>query len=179
LRPDVLTIGKAIGGGVPVAAYGFGETVAGRLHAMVPRDSADTGGIGGTLAANALSLAATRATLEHVLTGPNFAHMTRMAEAWAAGVQGVIDQLALGWHVTRLGCRAEYWYRAQPMRNGSEAAASYRAELDEYLHLAALNRGILMTPFHNMALMCPATTLADVDRHTTVFEEIVSAIVAD
>ena len=40
-----------------------------------------------------------------------------------------------------------------------------------YIHLYALNRGILLTPFHNMALMSPATTEADVDRHTEVFAE--------
>ena len=45
-----------------------------------------------------------------------------------------------------------------------------------FMHLAAINRGILMTPFHNMALMSPATTAEDVDRHTEVFRESVELL---
>jgi len=210
-----------------------------------------TGGIGGTLAGNALSLAATRATLEHVLTDRAFERMIALGERFEAGVLGAIRRYQLPWIVKRLGCRVEYWFRrvrvllvgciimrvgvswvvfparlsdtetisinhgshhfplthpanpqplsppanAQPPpanpnpspllppththdadrptppRNGAEAAAALDADLDRYMHLAALNRGILLTPFHAMALMCPATTEADVDRHTIVFTE--------
>ncbi len=178
LQPDMLTVGKAIGGGVPVAAYGFSADIVQRLQGRIARDSSDTGGIGGTLAGNALSMNATRATLAHVLTPPAFAHMRALATRWADGVQSVIDALALPWHVSVLGGRAEYWYHPFGMRNGGQAAASYDGEIDAYLHLAALNRGILMTPFHNMALMCPATTQAHVDVHTAVFADIVRAVVA-
>ena len=76
----------------------------------------------------------------------------------------------------RLGCRAEYWFRAVPPRTGAEAAASVDPELERYMHLAALNRGILLTPFHNMALLSPGVTEADVDRHTEVFRESVAAL---
>jgi len=172
LEPDLLTVGKSIGAGIPVAAYGFSADVADRLEALLPADErADVGGIGGTVAANVLSLAATRATLAEVLTDAAFERMIALGERFEAGVAGVIERHGLPWHVTRLGCRVEYLFRPEPPRTGSEAAAGGDALLDRLIHLYALNRGILLTPFHNMALMSPATSDADVDRHTDVFEE--------
>jgi glutamate-1-semialdehyde 2,1-aminomutase len=176
LEPDVLTVGKSIGGGIACAAYGFTEEVARRIDAAITRDESDVGGIGGTLAANVLSLAAMRATLEHVLTDDAFAHMTALGERFEAGVQASIDRHSLPWHVTRLGCRVEYLFRPDRPRTGSDAAAGGDHLLDRLIHLWALNRGILLTPFHNMALMSPATTEADVDRHTEVFAEATAAI---
>jgi glutamate-1-semialdehyde 2,1-aminomutase len=176
LDPDIVTLGKPIGGGIPAAAYGCSAEVAERINRVTPRQQADTGGIGGTLAGNALSVVAMRATLEFVLTEAAFRTTIPLAERWAAGVASVIYALALPWHVSQLGCRAEYWYRQEPLRNGGEAAAAYDVELDQYLHLAALNRGILMTPFHNMALIAPDTTTADIDQHTAAFRQAVSAL---
>jgi glutamate-1-semialdehyde 2,1-aminomutase len=179
LEPDLLTIGKPIAGGVPAAAYGFSREVAERLEELMPRDErADTGGIGGTVAANVLSLAATRATLAEVLTEEAFEHMIALGERFEAGVAEVIERHDLPWHVTRLGCRVEYLFRRDRPRNGSEGAAGGDAELDRLIHLYALNRGILLTPFHNMALMSPATTEADVDLHTKVFEEAAGELAA-
>ena len=177
LQPDMLTIGKAIGGGVPCAAYGFTQDVADRIHADWDYHSADVGGIGGTLAGSALQLAAMRATLDHVLNEGAFVRTVTLAERFAAGVQATIDELELPWIVARLGCRTEYWPCPVAPRNGAEAAAAEDPELDRFLHLFALNRGILMTPFHNMALIAPATTEADVDRHTQVFREAAEALV--
>ncbi|MDP9491972.1 MAG: aspartate aminotransferase family protein [Actinomycetota bacterium] len=172
LEPDLLTIGKPIAGGIPAAAYGFSEDVATRLEALLPRDErADIGGIGGTAAANVLSLAAMRATLDKVLTESAFVRMIALGERFEAGVADVIERHGLPWHVTRLGCRVEYLFRPERPRNGSEAAEAGNAELDRFVHLYMLNRGILMTPFHNMALMSPATTEADVDAHTAVFDD--------
>jgi glutamate-1-semialdehyde 2,1-aminomutase len=179
LEPDVLTVGKSIGGGIACAAYGFTEEVAARVDAAITRDESDVGGIGGTLAANVLSLAAMRATLEHVLTDEAFAHMTKLGARFEAGVQAAIDRHGLPWHVTRLGCRVEYLFRPDRPRTGSDAAAGGDHSLDRLIHLWALNRGILLTPFHNMALMSPATTEADVDRHTDVFAEATAAIAAE
>jgi glutamate-1-semialdehyde aminotransferase len=177
LDPDFLTIGKAIASGVPAAAYGMTDEVAERIVAGTSWTEADVGGIGGTLAANALSLAATRATLRDVLTDEAFERMITLAERFTEGVQRTIDDHALPWHVTRLGCRTEYLFRSQRPRTGAEAAASGDGELDAFLHLFMLNRGILLTPFHNMALMSPATTEADVERHTWVFAEAANALV--
>jgi glutamate-1-semialdehyde 2,1-aminomutase len=172
LEPDMLTVGKAIAAGIPAAAYGFSEDVAERLEAMLPRDErADVGGIGGTVAANVLSLAAMRATLSEVLTEAAFEHMIELGKRFEAGVADAIERHDLPWHVTRLGCRVEYLFRPDRPRTGSEAAAGGDAELDRLIHLFALNRGILLTPFHNMALMSPATTEADVDLHSAVFDE--------
>ena len=172
LEPDMLTVGKAIAAGIPAAAYGFSEDVAERLEEMLPRDErADVGGIGGTVAANVLSLAAMRATLGEVLTEAAFEHMIELGKRFEAGVADAIERHGLPWHVTRLGCRVEYLFRPDRPRTGSEAAAGGDAELDRLIHLFALNRGILLTPFHNMALMSPATTEADVDLHSAVFDE--------
>ena len=170
LEPDLLTVGKAIAGGIPAAAYGFSAGVADRVEAAVEEEVSDVGGVGGTLAANVLSLAAMRATLGEVLTDEAFARMIALGERFEAGVAGAIERHGLPWHVTRLGCRVEYLFRPERPRTGAEAAAGGDAELDRLAHLWALNRGILLTPFHNMALMCPATTEADVVRHTEVFE---------
>ena len=177
LEPDVLTIGKAIASGVPIGAYGVTDDVAERAAAALEDDATDVSGIGGTLAGNALSLAAARATLEHVLTAEAFARMIALAERLTEGVEAAIERHGLPWHVTRLGCRAEYLFAPERPRDGVQAAAAGDAELDRLVHLYLLNRGVLMTPFHNMALMCPATTEADVDRHTDVFGEAVAELV--
>jgi glutamate-1-semialdehyde 2,1-aminomutase len=160
---------------VPGAVYGFSEAVAERVKARSRLETADTGGIGGTLAANALATAAMRATLEHVLTEASYRRTIPLAERFARGVEGVIAEDSVPWIDKRLGCRVEYWFRPAPPRNGCEAAAAVDPELERYMHLAALNRGILLTPFHNMALLAPAVTEADVDRHTEVFRESVRA----
>jgi glutamate-1-semialdehyde 2,1-aminomutase len=170
LHPDFLVIGKSIGGGVPCGTFGFTQDVADRIARSVELEDIDVGGIGGTLAGNGLSMAAMKATLEQVMTQAAFDHMIPLADAWADGVQAGIDTVGAPWHVTRLGARAEYAFSPEPSRNGQEAHDVDDFELQQYLHLYALNRGILLTPFHNMALMSPATTRADVDAHTTMFD---------
>jgi glutamate-1-semialdehyde aminotransferase len=139
-------------------------------------EDCDTGGIGGTLAGNALSLAAMRACLTKVLTKETFARMIPLAERWTEGVQKTIKEFALPWHVTRLGCRAEYLFSDKPPKNGSEAVAGRDSELERFLHLYCMNRGILLTPFHNMALMAPQTAPEDVDQHSKVFREAVKEL---
>jgi glutamate-1-semialdehyde 2,1-aminomutase len=178
LEPDFVTIGKPLASGIPAAVYGFTGEVAARWRAATSRELADTGGIGGTLAGNALAMAAMRATLGEVLTEAAYARMIPLAERFAAGVEEVIAELGLPWIVKRLGARAEYWFSATAPRNGGEAAASVDAELDRYMHLSALNRGVLMTPFHNMALMCPDTTAAAVDLHTAVFRASLAPVLS-
>jgi glutamate-1-semialdehyde aminotransferase len=177
LDPDMLVIGKTIGGGIPVGSYGMTEVVADRVRRSMP-PRADVGGVGGTLAGYALGAAAIRATLGEVLTDEAFGRMIPLAERWEAGVNDVIGRRGVPWHVTRLGARAEYHFRPTPPRDGAEQMADDDPELARYLHLAVMNRGVLMTPFHNMALMCPATTDTDVDRHTAAFDEAVTALVA-
>jgi glutamate-1-semialdehyde 2,1-aminomutase len=164
-----VTIGKSIGGGIPCGAYGLSAALAERILADETADIVDTGGVGGTLAGNALSVAAMRATLEHVLTDEAFAVMIELAGRYTAGVRAVIGSRALPWNIVQLGARAEYRFCPSPPRNGGESNTAADPALDEYLHLYLANRGILITPFHNMALMCPATTEADVDAHTALY----------
>jgi len=172
LDPDLLTIGKPLAAGVPAAAYGMSDDVAARVLEHNERlEVSDVGGIGGTLSANALSLAAMRATLAEVLTDEAFERMIELGARFEDGVREQISAHGLPWHVTRLGCRVEYAFSPEPPRSGSEAAAAVDRDLDRFLHLHALNRGVLMTPFHNMALIAPATTAEDVDRHGEVFAE--------
>lgn len=172
LEPDFLTIGKAIGGGIPTGTFGMTKEVSDAISSRVLLEQVDTGGIGGTLAGNALSLAAMRATLSEVLTVEAFAKMNALATRWADGVDAAIKEFRLPWHCNRLGARAEYVFQPIAPRTGREAAEAGDFELEQYIHLRLLNDGFLLTPFHNMALMSPATTQADVDAHTEAFRKL-------
>lgn len=176
LHPDMFVIGKTIGSGIPVAAYGMTAEIAERIESLQRDDGIDVSGVGGTLAGNAVSLAAVRATLQHALREEDFRHSTALAESWTRGVQEAFTAHGLPWSAQRLGCRAEYWF-CEPPHNGAQAAAAIDHELDAFMHLWALNRGILLTPFHNMALFTPFHTTTDVDLHTEVFYAALSAIV--
>jgi glutamate-1-semialdehyde 2,1-aminomutase len=178
LDPDLFVLGKPMASGLPAATYGFTEEVGGRVLERTKVEDCDTSGIGGTLAGNALSLAVMRATLEHVLTPAAFARMIPLSERFTHGVEDAIRDFKVHWHVTRLGCRAEYLFTDTPPRNGAQAAASMDFELARFMHLYALNRNILLTPFHNMALMSPATTQADVDQHTHAFRDALKELAA-
>jgi glutamate-1-semialdehyde 2,1-aminomutase len=172
LDPDFFVIGKTIGGGMPAAAYGCTTEIAMRINELLADKSVDTSGVGGTLTGNALALAAVRATLSTTLRDDDFAHMIPLATKWADGVQSTIDTFGLPWNVQQLGGRAEYWF-CPPPRDGAAAAAAVDHELDAFMHLWAVNRGILLTPFHNMALMSPHHTVDDVKMHSEVFYDAV------
>jgi glutamate-1-semialdehyde 2,1-aminomutase len=177
LEPDMLTIGKAIGSGVPSGALGLSFRVAKAMARQEGADYEDTGGVGGTLAGNALSAAAMRATLTSVLTEAAYARMIPLATRFAGALRELFARYELPWEVTQLGARAEYWFVPEPPRNGTEAHAATDGELERFLHLYTLNRGVLITPFHNMALMSPHTTESDVDRHTEVFVDALEELV--
>ncbi|HYP47308.1 MAG TPA: transaminase [Thermoleophilaceae bacterium] len=177
LDPDLVTIGKAIAGGVPIGAYGVSAEVGRRIDELQDADLVDVGGVGGTLAGNPLSLAAARATLGEVLTAEAFEGMTELADRFVAGVRGALAERGVPWSIVQLGARAELSFAPDPPRSGSASAALHDPELEDLLHLFLLNRGVLITPFHNMALMCPATTAGQVDRHTEAFGELLDALV--
>ncbi|MGZ8476127.1 MAG: aspartate aminotransferase family protein [Candidatus Limnocylindria bacterium] len=178
LEPDLLVIGKPIAGGLPAGAYGFTAAVAEQVAATVTLEHADVGGIGGTLAGNALSLATMRATLGSVLTQEAYAHTIPLAQRWTDGVSAAIVEFGLPWQVTRLGCRAEYLFGPREPHNGSEAAAMDDFAMQRFTHLYALNRGVLLTPFHNMALVAPQATEADIDRHSALFRAMAAELTA-
>jgi glutamate-1-semialdehyde 2,1-aminomutase len=177
LDPDAVVVGKTIGGGVPAAAYGLSTEVADRLRGPLFADDVDVSGVGGTLTGNALAIAAVKATLSTALTDDDFARTIPLAVRWTDGVQAAIDAHELPWTVQRLGCRAEYWFCPAP-HDGAQAAAAVDPQLDGFMHLWALNRGILLTPFHNMALLSPHHDADDVDLHTEVFAAAVEQLVA-
>ena len=177
LKPDFLTIGKAIGGGIPTGTFGMTHEIAAQIAKRVELDVIDTGGIGGTLAGNALSLASMRATLSEVLTPSAFEAMIALGTRWSDGVDAAIAKFNLPWHCNRLGARGEYVFRSSAPRTGREAAEAGDFELEQYIHLRLLNDGFLLTPFHNMALMSPATTQADVDAHTAAFAAMCADLV--
>ncbi len=176
LEPDVLVIGKAIGGGIPSGAYGLSAEIAERVLAMDGLDLIDMGGVGGTLAGSPLSVAAMRACLEQVLTESAFDTMIETAGYFAAGVEALFVEYGLPWSINQLGARAEYRFARPYPVNGTAAAAAADDLLEDYLHVFLANRGILLTPFHNMALMAPTTTTADVDRHHVVLGEALTTL---
>jgi glutamate-1-semialdehyde 2,1-aminomutase len=177
LKPDFLTIGKAIGGGIPTGTFGMTQGMADSIKKMVELEIIDTGGIGGTLAGNALSLAAMRATLTQVLTQENFDRMIDLGTRWSDGVDTAINEFDLPWSCNRLGARAEYIFGKVAPVTGADANNAGDFELEQYIHLRMLNDGFLITPFHNMALMCPDTTAGDVDAHTKAFHVMCAELV--
>jgi glutamate-1-semialdehyde 2,1-aminomutase len=177
LNPDFLTIGKAIGGGIPTGTFGMSYEMASQIARKTEREVIDTGGIGGTLAGNALSLAAMKATLTQVLTDENFIKMIELGNLWCDGVEAAINEFNLPWHVNRLGARGEYLFQRSAPRTGGEAARAGDFELEQYIHLRLLNDGILLTPFHNMALMSPYTSKSDVEAHTAAFRAMCKELV--
>ena len=176
LKPDFLTIGKAIAGGIPTGTFGMTQKIADDIARMVELEIIDTGGIGGTLAGNALSLASMRATLTQVLTQKNFDHMIDLGTRWSDGVDAAIKEFDLPWTCNRLGARGEYMFGKTAPITGADANNAGDFELEQYIHLRMLNDGFLITPFHNMALMCPDTTAADVDAHTHAFRAMCAEI---
>jgi glutamate-1-semialdehyde 2,1-aminomutase len=176
LTPDAVTLGKALGAGVPIGAYGFSAALRDRVHADIVGDYLDWGGVGGTLAGNALSLAAARATLGEVLTEEAYTSMIFTCDRYVAGVREVLARHGAPWHIVGLGARAEFGYTPAPHRSGADAHDAIDPLLDDVIHAALLNRGVMLTPFHNMALMGPATTIEDVDRVVGALDAVVGEL---
>jgi glutamate-1-semialdehyde 2,1-aminomutase len=176
LDPDIFVIGKSIGAGIPSGAYGFKQEVVDQINSHTEADLLDVGGVGGTLAGNALSLAAMRATLGEVLTEQAFEHMIKLATRYTDQVNAALDEHGVPWSISQLGARAEYRFTYPAPKTGTEAMHAGDDELDEFMHLFMCNRGVLMTPFHNMALMCPTTTQEQVDRHGSLFAQALSEL---
>jgi glutamate-1-semialdehyde 2,1-aminomutase len=176
LSPDIVTIGKAIAGGVPCGAYGLSGELASALLGRTDLDLVDMGGVGGTLAGNPVSMAAARACLGEVLTDDAFAHMIALTTRLTAALEQAVRSAGMAWSVTQLGARVEFRYASPAPRTGTESDAAGDGELDDYLHVFFANRGVLLTPFHNMALTCPATTESDVDRYAQVFTDALATL---
>ncbi|MCL5735758.1 MAG: aspartate aminotransferase family protein [Actinobacteria bacterium] len=180
LDPDFFVLGKSIAGGIPVAVWGASEQMARRIWTVLPHfrtgQEINHFGFGGTLAGSALQLRAIRATLSEAMIEENFRHMISQAERFEEGVIRLLAHYQLPWHVTRIGARVEYLFLPRPPRNGGEAHQGRNALLEAFIHLFLLNRGVLLTPFHNMALMCPFTSSDDVNLHTRLLDDCLSAL---
>jgi len=180
LAPDFFVLGKSVAGGIPVAVWGTSEGMAQRIWEVLPHfepgQEINHFGFGGTLAGSALQLRAIRATLEKVMTDENYRHMTAMAERFEDGVRRALEEHHLPWHVTRVGARVEYLFLPRAPRDGGEAHRGRDALLEAFIHLFLLNRGVLLTPFHNMALMCPFTHADDVELHGRLLDECIGAL---
>jgi glutamate-1-semialdehyde 2,1-aminomutase len=175
LEPDLFVCGKPIAGGIPASVWGFTEAVAEALDSA-RQASPGFSGMGTTLSANPLALAAMRATLSEVMTDEAYEHMLRLAGVLEAGLRGVVSAAGLPWHVVRVGARVEFVFSARPLRNGSEAEATHIPLLERAVHLGLLNRGALIAPFHNMMLASPATVEADVAKLVAAFAAVVAAL---
>ena len=177
LKPDALVLGKPVGGGVPCAVYGMSADLAER--AVKAKQDAPPGhsGIGTTLTGNMLAMAAMRAALTEVMTPAAYAHMLPLAERLAKGIRDLIVKHGLQWCVTQVGARVEFQFTATPPHNGSEADAILDGELEHLIHLGLLNRGVMITPFHNMMLVCPQTTMADVQQLLTALDDVLGEFV--
>lgn len=175
LEPDIFVCGKPIAGGIPASIWGFTDAVAKGFTEARARNPGYSG-MGTTLSANALALACMYAALTEVMTDAAYAHMESLAERLDQGLSAVITRRGLPWHVARVGARIEFIFAPAPLRNGTEAEATHIAALERAVHLGLLNRGVLIAPFHNMMLICPATTAADVDRLVAAFDDVTKAL---
>ena len=171
IEPDLFVLGKPIAGGLPASVWGFSDDVAERWTRVMAEKPEGHSGVGTTLSANALQLAAMRAMLGEVMSETAYAHMISQAERLAAGFNEVIRRRGRPWHVSRIGARVEFAFASQPFRNGGEAMAAHVGALEHALHLALVNHGCLITPFHNMMLVCPQTSAAQVDRLVAGFDD--------
>jgi glutamate-1-semialdehyde 2,1-aminomutase len=174
LEPDVFVVGKCVAGGMPTAVWGLSEAIAQRYHAADDARAEGHSGMGTTLSANPMQCACLRATLSEVMTKDNYAHMEALAARLCAGLARVISARGAPWHAVRVGARVEFICAPEPLKNGSEAASAHQPALEAALHVALLNRGSLIAPFHNMMLVSPATKKRQVDRLIQAFDEILS-----
>ena len=158
LVPDGVVFGKPIAGGIPAAAYGFSADVANRIRTFLAGHGEGRSGIGTTLSGSRIQLALIKTVLTHYMTEEAFAPRIELARRLERGIADVIIKHGVDWHVTRVGTRVEFMCCPKPPRNGFEASKLIHQPVDQAVHQFLLNRGVVITPFHNMMLVCPATT---------------------
>ncbi|GLS86575.1 glutamate-1-semialdehyde 2,1-aminomutase [Cypionkella aquatica] len=176
LAPDIFVVGKCVAGGMPTAAWGLTPETAARYAAANEARAPGHSGMGTTLSANPMQFACLKATLSEVMTAKNYAHMEALADRLAAGLATSITRHKAPWHVVRVGARVEFICAPGPLQNGTEAAMAHQPQVESALHVALLNRGCLIAPFHNMMLISPATKKRQVDRLIAAFDETLSEL---
>jgi glutamate-1-semialdehyde 2,1-aminomutase len=177
LEPDIFVLGKPIAGGVPASVWGFTDAIAASWDRIRREKPPGHSGLGTTLSANALAMATMHATLAEVMTNAAYAHMDGLARRLAAGLEATIAECRLPWHVARVGARVEFVCAPGPLKNGSEAARAHAPELEQAIHIGLLNRGSVIAPFHNMMLLCPASTADQVDQLISAFSDVLGELV--
>lgn len=178
LEPDMLVLGKCIGGGFPVGCYGMTREISERLYSKTRAEFADTSGIGGTMTGSPVAMAAILATLDNYLTEDNFKLAIGMAEEFVAGIDRVIARRGLPFSTNRVGARAEYVFSEALAANAAESAAKTDHELYEYYFIGSLNRGYLMSPYYNiMASVSAVTKMEAIKNHEKIFDELSAAII--
>ncbi len=176
VTPDFLVVGKPIAGGLPAAAYGFSSEMANRMKTAKDQAPPGHSGIGTTLSGNMMTLAAIHATLTEVATKAAYKHMLALAQSLEQQLSNCINTHKLPWNITRLGARLELQFCAISPRNAAEARGAQNDTIESAIHLYLLNRGVLLTPFHNMMLVCPATTAADIKKLVQIFNDCLSEL---
>lgn len=176
LDPDFFVMGKPVSGGIPAAIYGWSNAVDVRIKDYMKNRESGYSGIGTTLSGSALQLACMRAVLENILTDDVYGRALPLAEFLERGIDTIIRHHGLPWHVVRVGLRAEIVSATAHPRNGTEALLFAHSEAEHALHLYCLNRGVVITPFHNMMLVCPQTELPDVERLLDALDGAMSEI---
>ncbi len=178
LTPDIFVVGKGVAGGMPTAVWGLTPELADRYTIANANRASGHSGMGTTLSANPMQFACLEATLRDVMTPANYAHMEKGAARLSQGLAAVIDRHQAPWHVVRVGARVEFICAPGPLRNGAEAALAHQPAVEAAVHVALLNRGSLIAPFHNMMLVSPATKNRQIDRLVASFDEILTALFA-
>jgi glutamate-1-semialdehyde 2,1-aminomutase len=176
VTPDFLVAGKPIAGGLPAAAYGFSAVMANRMKTAKDNAPAGHSGIGTTLSGNMTTLAAMHATLTKVATAEAYTHMLTLGEQLEQQLTSAIKSHKLPWNITRLGARLELQFCENTPTNAQQARDAQNDTIESAIHLYLLNRDVLLTPFHNMMLVCPATSLEDIKRLIQIFEDCLGAL---
>lgn len=177
LGPDVLILGKCIGGGFPAGAYGVSENIKKRIDAIIRVEYSDTSGIGGTMTGSVMAMAGIKAALTYALTEENYIKAGFNTEMIAEGIRRIIDDNGLCWSVVTLGARFDVWFMEKPGRNAAEAFECHDADLYEYIFTALINRGYIMSPYWNiLGSVSPYISEAECRAFLKTFEEIIRSI---
>jgi len=178
LQPDMFVVGKCVAGGMPTSVWGMTSDIAARYQTANAARPSGHSGMGTTLSANPMQFACLKATLSQVMTPANYKRMERGAARLQRGLSRVIKAHGAPWHCVRVGARVEFICHPKPLKNGAEAATAHHYEVEAAVHSALLARGCLIAPFHNMMLVSPVTTTAQIDRLIAAFDAVLSELFA-
>jgi len=177
LKPDVLILGKCIGGGFPVGLYGVSKSIRDRIDGIIRVEYSDTSGIGGTMTGSVMAMAGIKAALTYELTESNYRKAIQNTDFIVDGLRKIIAGEKLGWSIVSLGARFDIWFAEKPGINAAEAFACHDGDLYEYVFTALVNRGYIMSPYWNiLASVSPYLTEAECKEFLTAFHDVVEVL---